>query len=416
MKKICLITPNSFPVPAIKGGAVETIVNYLIDENEKEGKINFTVVSIYDKKLSNIKYKNTQFVYIKVPLNIFFEKLKIKFNEILKKVNSKINKKISFIYIFRLIISFIIRILRVNEIIYEYKIYNRIKNKEFDYIVIEGGNPLGYKKCLKHFKKEKCLLHIHGKMEGLKIYDSFYSNYIAVSNFIKNKFTDNGIISKDKVFVVQNCIDIDRFSQVINEHDKKEIYKQYNLKKEDFIIMYCGRIVPEKGVKELISAFNLISNNDVKLLLVGSSNFNIDVLNGYEQEVQKLVEDSNGKIVATGFIHNKDIYKFYNIANVFVLPTLCEEASPLVIVEALAAGKPVIITSSGGALELIDENVGFIVDKDKNLVNNIFEKLKYFINNNENCIIMGNNAKKRAMKYSIENTYNKFFSVIERLN
>ena len=50
MKKICLIIPRGLPVPALKGGAIETLMNMLADENEKWKKINLTIVSTYDKE------------------------------------------------------------------------------------------------------------------------------------------------------------------------------------------------------------------------------------------------------------------------------------------------------------------------------------------------------------------------------
>ena len=86
MKKICLIIPRGLPVPALKGGAIETLMNMLADENEKWKKINLTIVSTYDKeaKKSSKNYKNTNFIYIKRD-----------FNYILLSVIAKINNLIS---------------------------------------------------------------------------------------------------------------------------------------------------------------------------------------------------------------------------------------------------------------------------------------------------------------------------------
>ena len=68
MISVCLIIPNAFPVPAVKGGAVETLVNNLLDENEIYGNLIITVVSIYDEqaKMISSKYKNTEFIFIKI--------------------------------------------------------------------------------------------------------------------------------------------------------------------------------------------------------------------------------------------------------------------------------------------------------------------------------------------------------------
>ena len=65
--KVCFITPNVFPVPATKGGACETLVNNLIDENEKQKKLSIICVSVYEEEAYRLstQYKNTDFIYIK---------------------------------------------------------------------------------------------------------------------------------------------------------------------------------------------------------------------------------------------------------------------------------------------------------------------------------------------------------------
>ena len=66
MKKICFITQCSLPIPTVKGGAVETLVEYLLDENEIDKNFEFTVYSIADKEADKIskKYKYTTIKYI----------------------------------------------------------------------------------------------------------------------------------------------------------------------------------------------------------------------------------------------------------------------------------------------------------------------------------------------------------------
>ena len=61
MKNICFITQCSLPIPTTKGGAVETLVEYIVDENEREKKYNITVISVEDEKAKEIskKHKNT---------------------------------------------------------------------------------------------------------------------------------------------------------------------------------------------------------------------------------------------------------------------------------------------------------------------------------------------------------------------
>ena len=63
-KNICLILPNVFPVPAVKGGACETLVETLIKENEKSDRINITCISIFDEEAykKSKQYKKTELI------------------------------------------------------------------------------------------------------------------------------------------------------------------------------------------------------------------------------------------------------------------------------------------------------------------------------------------------------------------
>ena len=111
--KICLIMPNVFPVPATKGGATEMLMTNLLTENEKEGKINFICVSVYDEKAKKISedYKYTKFIYI----NQKRDNLDLTFEQ---EDNSFIS--------------------------YMDEIYANIKDEQFDFIIIEGGDRSGY--------------------------------------------------------------------------------------------------------------------------------------------------------------------------------------------------------------------------------------------------------------------------------
>ena len=136
-KNVCLIVPNVFPVPAVNGGACETLVETLIKENEKLNKINITCVSIYDEKAykKSKEYKNTKFIYIKDKNNT--DNIDLSFEKEDKKL-----------------------------FLYMDDIYENIKDENLDFIVIEGGDLKAYKYLLKRFPKEKCIMHIHGISTG----------------------------------------------------------------------------------------------------------------------------------------------------------------------------------------------------------------------------------------------------------
>ena len=62
--RVLIIPPGVLPIPAIKGGAVEKLIETYINENEKQHKIDFTIYTIQNNSNNNLKYKNTEFKYI----------------------------------------------------------------------------------------------------------------------------------------------------------------------------------------------------------------------------------------------------------------------------------------------------------------------------------------------------------------
>lgn len=160
--KICLIMPNVFPVPATKGGATEMLITNLLKENEKEGLIDFTCVSVYEEEAEKLskEYKHTKFIYIhqkRDNLDLTFETKDTSFKKYMDDIEEK------------------------------------IKDKNFDFIIVEGGDISGYEYLLKNFPKEKCLVHIHGDALGDNETNSkIYHEFIAISKYTKK------LIMKDR--------------------------------------------------------------------------------------------------------------------------------------------------------------------------------------------------------------------------
>ncbi len=398
MKKICIILPEEFPVPATKGGAVETLVNSIIDENEKENKIEITCVARYEKKAyeESKKYKNTKFVFFRMYPN----KKIIRFG-------------------IRVINDFLLKITKINikNTIHSKRLYKKIQNEEFDYILIEGGDPFSYKNLLEHYNKEKRIIHLHGgNAIGTKEYDELYGKFLVLNNFMVNQFIGNKIIEKNRVYVLRNGINVKKFSRELTNEERDNLRNSYGIKKDDIVIIYCGRLMQEKGVKELILAIKQLKNRSkVKLLIVGSSNFGNKNKTKYEEELLEISKDIKENIIFTGFIHNEDMYKIYKMADIAVVPSLWEDASPLVIVEQMASGLPIVSTISGGIPELVEDNA-FLVERDEKIVNNLAKNIDYLIGNPDKRNEMSEKGKILSEKLSVENFYKNFVELFEKLD
>lgn len=196
---ICLIMPNVFPVPATRGGATETLITNLLKENEKSGLINFTCVSIYEEEAEKLsaEYKYTNFVYIKQKrenLDLTFETQDSVFEK------------------------------------YMDDLYNEIKDINFDFIIIEGGDVSGYSHLLKKFPKEKCLVHIHGNVLGnTEVDNQIYHKYIAISEYTRRLIMEQAKVDKDRIELLYNAIQLKDFEKKISKEEQDALRKKYDI-------------------------------------------------------------------------------------------------------------------------------------------------------------------------------------------
>ena len=154
-----------------------------------------------------------------------------------------------------------------------------------------------------------------------------------------------------------------------------------------------------------------INDNHVKLLCIGSANFGKFAFSRYERKIKKLSEKNKDRIIFTGYIDNGEIYKFASLADVQCVPSLCEEAAGLVVIEAMAEGLPLIVTRSGGAMEYVDKDTASIIEKD-NIVENLKRAILYMKENPQVRNRMSENARIQSKKYDEIIYYKNFMGMI----
>lgn len=183
-----------------------------------------------------------------------------------------------------------------------------------------------------------------------------YPNSKGLHDFIlKNKFTRD---SKLKLIAngSSNGIDTSFFApEQISEQEKKELKKALGIEEQDFVFVFVGRLVGDKGINELVSAFSQLrtQNSELrthnpKLLLVGPLETDLDPLN---PETLKEIE-SNPHIVSVGF--QKDVRHYFAVSSALVFPSY-REGFPNVVMQAGAMGLPAIVSDINGCNEIIVE-------------------------------------------------------------
>lgn len=158
-----------------------------------------------------------------------------------------------------------------------------------------------------------------------------------------------------------NGIDIQHFSpSAISKEKTNELKKVLKIEANDFVFIFVGRLVADKGINELVNAFKTIENFNCKLLLVGPLEQELDPL---KDETLKEIE-GNPNIISVGF--QQDIRPYFAIANCLAFPSY-REGFPNVVMQAGAMGLPSIVTNINGCNEIIVEGKNGTIIPSKNV-------------------------------------------------
>lgn len=133
------------------------------------------------------------------------------------------------------------------------------------------------------------------------------------------------------------------------------------------IILFAGRLIPDKGVHHLIAALPHIIDKhpDVLMLIIGSAAYGSDRETAYVRELKRTAGPYTQWVFFRPFIPYPAIADWYSLADIVVVPSAPREAFGLVNVEAMAAGVPVIAANAGGIPEIVENGVtGYLVQRD----------------------------------------------------
>lgn len=339
--KIAILTSGILPVPAVQGGAVETLIDFCLEYNAEHHLHNITVYSIFNPALKKYKFPDTTSnKYIYFNTNSWWGKLGKKIY--LHKHGGQEHYHYSIEYFLE-------------------KAIKHIKRRNYDIVIVENRPAFSLK--LRENTCAKLVLHQENDFlnDQVRQYQDIYDSYnliINTSSFITERVRS---INKEdtKCHTVLNGIDVNKFYQA-----KQISRKQIGLSDDDFVIVYSGRLTKEKGILELIQAIKQLENiPNLKLLIIGASAYGKDV--NPTPYIAKLIEESatiKDKVIFTGFINYKMVPSYLKMGDIAVVPSMWEEPFGLTVVEAMAAGLPLITTRSGGIPEIC-EGVAKIVER-----------------------------------------------------
>lgn len=185
-----------------------------------------------------------------------------------------------------------------------------------------------------------------------KVLCRFATNIYPEGNGVKQDLIKYKITSKPLKVLANgnvNGVDVTFFSdEQVSSVDKETLRKEIGIKHSDFVFIFVGRLVGDKGINELVEAFSKLELTNVKLLLVGNEETDLDPLLEYTQKKIK----NNKNIITVGF--RSDVRSYFAISDSLVFPSH-REGFPNVVLQAGAMGLPSIVTNINGCNEIIIE-------------------------------------------------------------
>ena len=215
-----------------------------------------------------------------------------------------------------------------------------------------------------------CATHIIPEGEGVK------------NDLLAGKITKKPL----KVLGYGNVKGIDLTQYVITDELKA---KSEKLRSDKFTFLFVGRIVKDKGINELVEAFNKMSEIvDVRLLLVGPYEDTIDPISEHSRE---LIE-KNAAIESLGAKYGEELLSYYAASDCFVFPSY-REGFPNTVIEAGAMNLPSIVTDINGSREIIVNGENGVIVPSQNS-DALFDAMVNMVKNREERERMAGNARK----------------------
>lgn len=263
----------------------------------------------------------------------------------------------------------------------------------------ERCTNLGLLKCIFNIKNgQKCINKAEIPANFLlykvrQLFSKKINYFFVLSDPIKKMYVNAGY-PELKLSVMPNMID-----PLYLKTLKDNSYEKNNTKLSNSLkIIYVGRLSPEKGVKDLLNSFSMVSSKkNLFLEIVGS---------GPDEESLKTLSKElhiDNKVLFRGNIEYSNIWKVYESADIFVHPCRWPEAFGRTIIEAMACGLPVLCSNLGAPPTIVKDS-GLIYEAGN--CEELANKLSTLVENDMLRKSLGKKAIINISKYKVENNIN----------
>lgn len=386
--RIAILTSGILPVPAVQGGAVENLVDFYLEYNDRHRLHDITVYSIWHPAVR-------QHPALASDVNHYRY---ISSSGLLAKIRKYWLRRSAHGY-YNYTIEYYL-----NEAI------RRLRRKHYDVVIVENRPAFSLK--LTGVVDSAYVLHLHNDFlntdtKQADLIFTPYSRIISVSDYITGRVQQIAP-TLHKCETLHNAIDTRRFAAA-KPVDRASI----GLAADDFVIVYSGRLRKEKGILELVQAVGQMHDIPrLKLLIIGASSYGSSQMpSQFVRRLEEAARPVSDKVVFTGFVDYTDIPSYLKTADIAVVPSLWEEPFGLTVLEAMAAGLPLVTTRSGGIPEIC-EGVATIVGRD-GIVDSLKDAITDLYHHPEKRRQMAAAALDRSKHFDKDTYARQFFSALE---
>lgn len=364
--KIVIVSPETLPVPPSEGGAVQTVIYEQLRRLKQHA---VAVISPGNTKEDEVK-ESGHITYIRRADGSFSQDKQRRREQYIELVKQKLAAlKPDIVHI-----------------------HNR---------------PQFVQPCKEVLPKAKVILHLHNehlsnlaKKERKKVIDQC-TKLVCVSQYIADQIKRKNQSAKSKLVVLPNGADTEKFHPVTDQQ-RSDLRKKLDYGGEDLVLLYVGRVVKEKGLDVLLKAVKRMGRRErknIKVLIVGSSDFAGEDPSGYEKSVRSLAKKLKTNVRFTGYVDHRQLPTYYQMADVFVFPVRWNEPFGLVVCEAQACGVPVLSAKKGGIPEIvIHKKTGYLMPSSFGS-KDLYRALRKIATNEKKLEKWGRKGRKRVERY-----------------
>ncbi|MFC5704487.1 glycosyltransferase family 4 protein [Cohnella faecalis] len=225
---------------------------------------------------------------------------------------------------------------------------------------------------------------------------------VVNSHFLKDVIS--GLVPRTAARIRVNHlgVDLERFSERSEPEDDEQ--RSSDLRKGRWnnrkVVLYVGRLVPQKGVHHLLGAMKDIvrEHPDVLVVIVGGARYGSKRGSAYVEKLKRMARPWEKHVHFEPYAPHDQIHRWYEKADVAVVPSVGKEAFGLVNVEAMASRLPVVATAAGGIKEVVaDGETGFLISARKEEIRKqLADKVDGLLKDEELRIKMGKCGRERV--------------------